>query len=182
MKRVVLSLLAALLLSVSAFSQELIKQSTAYNAVVFATDSTDHITGKTGLTFTITASKDGAAFASITPTVTELANGWYKFALTTSHTDTVGALAIHATATGADPVDMKFQVRPNVLGDTLPSNVTQFGGSAGTFASGIPAVNTTKVGGTTQTAGDIGSLVPSSTDVTSSTAIGCRRRRSSTSS
>lgn len=35
------------------------------------------------------------------------------------------------------------------------ANVTQFGGSAGTFASGRPEVNTTHVAGTTQTAGDI---------------------------
>jgi hypothetical protein len=36
-----------------------------------------------------------------------------------------------------------------------PANVTQFGGSAGTFSGGRPEVNTTHVGGTSQTAGDI---------------------------
>lgn len=35
------------------------------------------------------------------------------------------------------------------------ANVTQFGGTAGTFASGRPEVNTTHVAGTSQTAGDI---------------------------
>lgn len=77
-------------------------------------DSTDHVTGKTGLTLTITASKDGAAFASISPTVTELANGWYKVALTSSHTDTVGDLALHITGTGADPSDFPCQVNAPV--------------------------------------------------------------------
>jgi hypothetical protein len=85
----------------------LLKQSTAVDIVIFMTDSADHITGKTGLTLTITASKAAAAFASITPTVTELVNGWYKLALTTSHTDTIGDLALHVTGTGADPLDTR---------------------------------------------------------------------------
>lgn len=101
----------------------LIKQSTAYSLVVFMTDASDHVSGKTALTLTITASKAGAAFGSITPTVTELSNGWYKLALTTSHTDTEGDLAIHITGTGADPTDAALQVRPYVMGDTLPASV-----------------------------------------------------------
>ena len=95
----------------------LLKQSTAYNMTVLMVDSTDHVTGKTGLTLTITASKDGAAFASITPTVTELATGWYKLALTSSHTDTVGDLALHITGTGADPTDVAMVVRARVTDD-----------------------------------------------------------------
>lgn len=78
--------------------------------MVLMVDSTDHVTGKTGLTLTITASKNGAAFASITPAVTERGDGWYSLALTTSHTDTIGDLAIHVTGTGADPTDRLFEV------------------------------------------------------------------------
>jgi hypothetical protein len=133
----------------------LLKQSTAYDLMVFLTDSADHVAGKTGLTLTITASKAGAAFASISPTVTERGNGWYALALTTSHTDTVGDLALHITASGADPADLVMQVRANVLGDTLPANVTQFGGSNGTFASGRPEVNTTHAAGTAWGSGAI---------------------------
>jgi hypothetical protein len=125
-----------------------LKQSTAYNLMVLMVDSTDHVTGKTGLTLTVTASKDGAAFASISPTVTERTNGWYQVALTSSHTDTLGDLIVRATGTAADPAEAVCQVRANVLGDTLPANVTQFGGSAGTFASGRPEVNATHFGGT----------------------------------
>lgn len=102
-----------------------LKQSTAYELMVFMTDSSDHLTGKTGLTLTITASKAGGAFASITPTVTERSNGWYDLSLTTSHTDTLGDLALHITGTGADPSDLVAQVRANILGDTLPANLTQ---------------------------------------------------------
>lgn len=90
-----------------------IKQATAYNMTVLMIDSTDHITGKAGLTLTITASKNGAAFASITPTVTDLGTGKYKLELTTSHTDTLGDLALYITGTGADPKDEFAQVVVN---------------------------------------------------------------------
>lgn len=96
-----------------------LKQSTTYNRVILMIDSTDHITGKTGLTLTITASKDGAAFGSISPTVTELATGLYKIALTTSHTDTLGDFAMHITGTGADPTDTLDQVTSKILSDLL---------------------------------------------------------------
>jgi len=78
--------------------------------MVFMTQSADHISGAPGLTLTITASKDGGAFASIAPTVTDRSAGWYNLALTTSHTDTLGDFALHVTAAGADPADLLMQV------------------------------------------------------------------------
>lgn len=98
-----------------------LKQSTAANVMVFMTDSADHVAGKASLTLTITASKDGAAFASISPTVTERGNGWYNLALTASHTDTLGDLALHVTATGADPSDLLCRVSARVVDDVLPT-------------------------------------------------------------
>lgn len=97
----------------------MLKQSTARNLLVFMTDSADHVTGKASLTLTITASKDGAAFASISPTVTELSGGWYSLALTSSHTDTLGDLALHITATGADPSDVREQVFAGLPGESV---------------------------------------------------------------
>lgn len=97
----------------------LLKQSTARNVEIFMTDSADHITGKTGLTLTIAASKDGGAFAAITPTVTELSYGWYSLALTTAHTDTLGDLAIHVTGAGADPTDLVAQVVVDLPGTDM---------------------------------------------------------------
>lgn len=95
-----------------------LKQSQAANVIIFMADSTDHITGKTGLTLTVTLSKDGGAFASITPTVTERTSGWYNIALTTLHTDTVGDLVVRATATGADASERPLNVVANVEADT----------------------------------------------------------------
>ena len=133
MKRLVLALIVLFAVAPAAHATRLLKQSTAYNLQVFMAASSDHVTGKTGLTLTITASKDGASFASITPTVTELANGWYKLALTSSHTDTVGDLAVHVTGTDADPSDLVVQVRANALGDTLPANVVAVAAKADTW-------------------------------------------------
>ena len=95
-----------------------LKQSTAANVIIFMADSTDHITGKTGLTLTVTLSKDGGAFASITPTVTERTNGWYNIALTSSHTDTLGDCVVRATSTGADASERALNVVANIEADT----------------------------------------------------------------
>jgi hypothetical protein len=97
----------------------MLKQSTARNLMVLMTSSTDHITGATGLSLTITASKNGAAFASISPTVTERGDGWYSLALTTAHTDTLGDLALHVTASGADPTDVREEVFASLPGDSV---------------------------------------------------------------
>lgn len=91
-----------------------INQGAAANVMVLLVAEADHITGLTGATLTVTASKDGAAFAAITPTVTERGSGWYSLALTGTDTDTLGDLAIHVTATGADPCDLVCRVIPEV--------------------------------------------------------------------
>jgi hypothetical protein len=119
-------------------TMEPLKQSTARNLMVFLVDSSDGKTGKTGLTLTITASKDGGAFASISPTVTERGSGWYNLALTAGHTDTLGDFACHITGSGADPCDFKLPVeveRTGLLGagaiqaiwDALTSALTTVG-------------------------------------------------------
>lgn len=110
----------------------LLKLSTARNKMVFMVDETDHITGLASLTLTITASKDGAAFASITPTVTDRGSGWYNLALTTSHSDTLGDLALHITSTGADPLDVAWEVVTDLPG----LSVASVSGAVGSVAAG----------------------------------------------
>jgi len=97
----------------------MLKQSTARNLMVFLTDSTDHVTGKTGATLSVSLSKNGAAFSSISPTVTERGDGWYNIALTSSHTDTLGDLVLRATAAGADPIDLREQVFAGLPGESV---------------------------------------------------------------
>ena len=137
----------AVALTTPAYAVRLLKQATPYNLSIFMCDELDHVSGIGELTLTITASKDGSTFALITPMQTPRSNGWYSIALTSSHTDTVGDLALHITGPGADPTDIVVQIRPNVFGDTLPANVTQFGGTNGAFSSGRPEVNVTHISG-----------------------------------
>ncbi|GIW60993.1 MAG: hypothetical protein KatS3mg087_2059 [Patescibacteria group bacterium] len=89
----------------------LIKQNDTSKPIVFLmVDSADHITGKTGLTPTVTISKNGGAFAAPSGAVSEIGNGWYKLTPAAADVDTLGPLIIHATATGADPTDVEYQV------------------------------------------------------------------------
>lgn len=73
-------------------------------------DSTDHITGKVGLSPTVTISKNGSAFAVAGGAVTAIGNGWYKLTPTAVDTGTAGSLLLHASATGADPCDILHEV------------------------------------------------------------------------
>src|SRR5579859_2130399 len=86
------------------------QSSTAYPLVFLLIDSSDHISGKTGLSPTVTLSKAGGSFASPSGAVTEIANGWYKVAGNATDTGTLGPLILHATSTGADPSDALFSV------------------------------------------------------------------------
>ena len=117
-----------------------IKQSTTKNVMLLMVDSTDHVTGKTGLTLTITASKNGAAFASITPTVTERGTGWYNLALTTAHTDTLGDLALHITGAAADPADMVLLVEAGATDADVSSRSTFAGGAVASVTGAVGSV------------------------------------------
>lgn len=133
----------------------MLKQSTARNLMVFLTDSTDHVTGLGGATLTVTLSKNGAAFASISPTVTDRSNGWYNIALTSSHTDTLGDFVLRATASGADPIDLRTQVLVALPGES-DANVTAIKAKtdsltftvAGQVDSNVQYVNDVQVAGT----------------------------------
>ena len=85
----------------------ILKQSTANNIMLLLVGAADHVTGLDGAApgITVTLSKNGGSFATITPTITGLGSGWYNLALTTAHTDTIGDLAIHASVLGSDPAD-----------------------------------------------------------------------------
>ena len=88
-------------------------------------DSTDHISGKTGLTTTVTISKNGAAFGAPAGAVTEIGSGWYKIAANATDSNTIGSLLVHATATGADPLMlfMKRLRRRWLKAPTLPGSL-----------------------------------------------------------
>lgn len=149
----------------------IVKQSTAIAAIAFGPflDSADGFTAMTGLTLTqpdIRLSKNGGAFAqkNAAQTLSHMENGYYSLALDTTDTATVGTLRIHSKESGALPVWMDLQVVEEAIYDALyaasatgllPTNVTQFGGSNGTFSGGRPEVNTTHAAGTAWNSGAI---------------------------
>lgn len=117
-----------------------IKQSTtAYPLVFLMVDSTDHVTGKTGLTPTVTIRKVGGSFASPAGAVTEIANGWYQVAGNATDSATLGPLLLHATGTAADPVDMLYEVVAYDPQDTIRLGLTALpnvaSGSAGALVT-----------------------------------------------
>ena len=148
----------------------LLKQSTAVNLTILMIGSTDHITGATGLTLTIYATKAAGTPAAITPTVTELDSthvpGLYKLALTTGHTDTIGELQLHVTASGADPTDVSHQIIAVDLADATRFGLSALPNTAAGASGGLPLaadasgrVDVAKVSGTDQTARDLGASV-----------------------
>jgi len=72
--------------------------------------TSDHLTGATGLSPTVTISKNGGAFASPAGAVTELGNGWYLLAGNATDRSTLGELLLHAEAATADPVDERYEI------------------------------------------------------------------------
>lgn len=83
-----------------------IKQSSTQSVLMFLLiQSSDHITGLTGASPTVTISKNGGSFGSPAGAVSEVGSGWYKVAGNATDTNTLGPLALHATAASADPSD-----------------------------------------------------------------------------
>lgn len=86
------------------------QSTTTYPIPFFMAQSTDHLTGLTGLTPTVTISKNGGVFGSAEGAVSEIGNGWYALAGNADDRDTLGSLLIHAEAAGADDYDMDYYI------------------------------------------------------------------------
>ena len=114
-----------------------LKLSTARDILVFMAASADHITGKTGLTLTITESKAAGAFGATSPTVTERTNGWYQIALTGTNTNTLGDYALHITGTDADPTDVLMEVVAVDQEDAVRFGLTALPNAAAEAAGGL---------------------------------------------
>jgi heme-degrading monooxygenase HmoA len=95
-----------------------IKQSTALDIVFFAFDSNgDGVTGKVDGDWTKRISKNGAAFAAMTVTVTERENGFYHAQISTAHSDTLGVLTASFSASGVKRVNIQFRVHARLPDD-----------------------------------------------------------------
>lgn len=132
-----------------------IKQSTTQHKLMFfLTQSSDHITGLTGASPTVTISKAGAAFGSPSGAVSELANGWYQVAANATDTNTLGLILLHAVAASADPCDMMVAdvIAPdptdaNWAMTNVSSNVVEISGSAVSTSTAQLGVNLVNIAG-----------------------------------
>ena len=90
---------------------DIMQNSSTYELVFQMLDSLDHMTGKTGLSPTVTICKEGStSFSSPSGAVAEIANGWYKVAGNATDSNTLGILKLKATATGADVAYREYRV------------------------------------------------------------------------
>ena len=135
-----------------------LKQSTASQSRSIGpfVDDTDFKTAETGLTIANTDIKlmaNGAASANKNSGGgTHRVNGFYGVTFDATDTATVGELQVSVVVAGALPVYKTFFVLEEAVYDML------FGASAQGYITDQP-VNTTKIGGTSQTARDIGASV-----------------------
>lgn len=119
------------------------KQSTTSYPIPFLmVDSADHVTGKTGLSPTVTISKNGAGFGAAAGAVAEVANGWYTLAGNATDRDTLGTLLIHASASGADATDAACEIVAYDPFDTTTESVAALLDATNTSSN-----DATKVGG-----------------------------------
>ncbi|HWB15995.1 MAG TPA: hypothetical protein VG538_06265 [Vicinamibacterales bacterium] len=125
--------------------------------MVSATDGSA-FTGSVTCYVTIDAGTQAAGSVG-SGTCTHEGNGYHTYA--PSQSEVNGKLiAFTFVGTGAVPTTVQVFTRGfDESSAVVPANVTQFGGTNGTFASGRPEVNTTHVGGISQTARDIGASV-----------------------
>lgn len=97
-----------------------IKQSTeTRNLVFYMVASSDHVTPLTGAAPTVLLSKNGGAFNSPVGAVTEISGGFYKVAANATDVNTLGILALSATATGGDAAAMAYEVVANIESDSI---------------------------------------------------------------
>lgn len=88
----------------------LLQQNGTARPIVVLLTTLDHVSGATGQTPTVTRSKNGGSFGAWAGTAAELAHGWYALTPAGGDVDTLGELAIHVSAAGADPADVKYTV------------------------------------------------------------------------
>lgn len=114
-------------------------------------DATSHITGKTGVTPTAYISKNGAGFAAVAGSITELSYGWYKLTPTTVDTNTLGPLALHVTGTGCDPVDALYQIVAFDPEDATSLGLSRIDSAIGSVPTNVWAAGTRTLTSISQT-------------------------------
>ena len=94
-----------------------LKLSTAGRIPFFMADQTDGLTGITGLTPTVTLSKNGGSFGAAGGSPVEVGGGWYYLDANTTDANTAGFILLKATGTGCIDGQSYAQVNTNIASD-----------------------------------------------------------------
>lgn len=117
------------------------------NRIVFVmVDSAGVEVAGLGTGFTLTISKNGAAFAASLGTKAEISGGWYTYLATAGEADTVGVVAVSVTGTGCVQQNLEYTVQqrnPNAIAFTY--TVTNV--STGAPLEGVEVTITTDLAG-----------------------------------
>lgn len=122
------------------------QQSTTVKPIVFPMFLAGSSTLATGVTCSVSISKNGGAFGAASGAVTELSGGWYSWAGNATDRNTLGELAIDISATGCDNMLLSclivgFDPFQSVLTETLSSAAvtvdTAIGGSYSATTSAV---------------------------------------------
>lgn len=120
-------------------------QSTAYTVMLKVFLSSDHVTPATSKTVAITLSKAGGAFGvpNAVTNATEVSGGWYKVALDTTDTNTLGDLVVVGTATSCDTADQIIMIVKATNGGYtgIPDAVAEAAGGLYTRGVGAGQIN-----------------------------------------
>lgn len=127
---------------------------TSYTRTFKMISTSDHIAAAANATPIVMIAKAGGWFLSPGGSTSQIANGWYKIALTATDTNTAGDLAFLITSSfGADPtdfVDQVFDLATAALGVNVQQwNLTQVATPA---TAGIPDSNVKNYANQTATA------------------------------
>ena len=118
-------------------SYPILKGSAVTPLLFYLTLASDHVSPATGLSPTVTISKNGGAYGSPAGAVSEIANGMYQVAAHATDSNTAGPVAVHAAVATADNFDglVAFVVDPTVA--LYGVNAVQLNAQTITAAAGV---------------------------------------------
>ena len=111
---------------------------TTYPMCFLMVSSTDHVSPVPGLTPTVTISKNGGSFATPSGAISEIGSGWYALAGNATDRNTRGDFLLHATGTGADPVDDRYTIVSFDPFDSVRMGLSALPNAAADAAGGLP--------------------------------------------
>lgn len=114
------------------------QNTTGYPITFVMFSSQDHINGVTGLTPSVTISKNGGVFVNASGSISEIGSGWYAFNGSIPDRNTIGELVIKATAPNSDSFETKYTIVPFDPFDSMRLGLTSLPNAPAGTSFGLP--------------------------------------------